>query len=227
LSKPTSRSNNMSQISWLIPTYNEEQNISQVIKQIPVGVPYVFDKSSDETPKIAAEVGAIVINRKGSGKGDAIREGLQLLSPRSDIIVIIDGDNTYSPLEVHPLLEELKNGADMAIGSRFLGHLEGEAMSRLNMWGNKVFNFMLNRRFKSKITDLLSGFRAIQVSALEKIALQASGFEIEVELTAKFLKNKLRVIEKPITYRRRCHRSRSKLNHFRDGFRVLLAILES
>lgn len=217
----------MHQIRWLIPTYNEEQNICQVIKQIPVGVPYVFDKSSDKTATIAAEAGAIVISRKGSGKGDAIREGIELLSSTSNIIVIIDGDNTYSPMEVFPLLEEIKNGADMAIGSRFLGYMEEGAMSRLHKWGNKLFNFALNRRFNSKITDLLSGFRVIRVSAMEGIDLRSSGFEIEVELTAKFLRRSLRIIEKPITYRRRLHNSDSKLNALRDGYRILLAILKN
>jgi len=217
----------MSQICWLIPTYNEEWNIRQVLEQIPVGIPYVFDKSSDDTAKIAAEAGAIVINRKGLGKGDAIREGVKLLSPNADIIVVIDGDNTYSPGEVFPLLEELKNGADMTIGSRLLGSMEEGAMSKFNKWGNKIFTFLLNRRFNSKITDLLSGFRAIRVSALKKIDLRSSGFEIEAELTAKFLRKNLKIVEKPITYRKRPDRSKSKLRVLRDGYRVLLAISKS
>jgi len=217
----------MGQISWLIPTYNEEQNIFQVIKQITVGTPYVLDKSSDKTAMIASEAGAIVINRKGLGKGDAIREGIELLGSTSDIIVIIDGDNTYSPKEVFSLLEEVKNGADMAIGSRFLGYMEKESMSRLNKWGNKLFNFLLNRLFNSKITDLNSGFRAIRVSTLREIDLRSKGFEVEAELTTKFLKKKLKVIEKPIAYRGRLYGSDSKLNAFRDGWKVLITILKS
>lgn len=217
----------MDKISWLIPTHNEEQNIRQVIEQVSVGTPYVFDKSSDDTAKIAAEAGAIVINRKGSGKGDAIREGVELLSSTADIIVVIDGDNTYSPTEVLPLLEELKNGADMTIGSRLLGNMEKGAMPRSHRWGNKFFSFLLNRRFNSKITDLLSGFRAIRVSALKSIELRSSGFEIEAELTAKFLKKNLKIVEKPITYRRRLGGSKSKLRILRDGYRILLTLSKS
>lgn len=217
----------MNRISWLIPTYNEERTIGQVIKQIPVGVPYVFDKSSDGTAKIATEAGAKVVNRKSVGKGGAVREGIELLSPISDVLVIIDGDNTYSPKEIFPLLTEIQNGAHMVVGSRFLGSMEEEAMSRLNKWGNRFFTYVLNTRFNSKISDPNSGFRVIKVSALDKINLASSGFEIEVELTAKFLKNKLKIVEKPITYRRRPGQSKSKLKVFRDGYRILSTILKS
>ena len=217
----------MNTISWLIPTYNEEQTIRQVIEQIPVGVPYVLDKSSDRTAEVAAEAGAKVVSRKGLGKGEAVREGFELLIPVSDTIVIIDGDNTYSPAEVFQLLNEIKNGADMAIGSRFLGSMENGAMSRLHRWGNKFLTFVFNRRFNSSTSDPNSGFRAIRVSALEKIDLDSKGFEIEVELTAKFLKNNRDVVEKPISYRTRPENSKGKLKVFRDGYRILSTILKS
>ena len=218
----------MSRISWLIPTCNEEQTVREVIEQIPIGVTYVLDKSSDRTADVAARAGARVVNRKGVGKGEGVREGFGLLIPLSDIIVMIDGDNTYSPTEVFPLLSEIEiNGADMAVGSRLLGSMEKGAMSRLHRWGNKFFAWVLNARFNSRITDPTSGFRAIRASALNDIDLNSKGFEIEVELTVSFLKSGLHVVEKPIVYHKRVSNSKSKLRGLRDGYIILSKILKS
>lgn len=218
----------MNRISWLIPTYNEEKTIRRVIEQIPVGVPYVFDKSSDNTAKIAKDAGAIVVPRKGVGKGDAMREAFDYLMPLSDVIITIDGDNTYSPIEVFTLLDEIENGVDMVIGSRFLGSIQNDAMSRLNSIGNRIINFILNLFFPSgsEITDSLSGFRAIRISSLKDINLTSKQFEIEVELTARFLKKKFKVVEKPISYRRRPEGSQSKLRPVNDGLINIKMILE-
>jgi dolichol-phosphate mannosyltransferase len=197
-----------------------------VIEQIRVGQAFVFDKSVDETKKIAKEAGAIVIDRKGQGKGEALQEGFEHLIPISDVIVIIDGDGTYFPEEVYPILESLNN-ADMVVGSRFLGNMSEGAMTDKNKAGNKFINSMINLFYSTKLTDALSGFRAIKVSSLKKIELKNSGFEIEAEMTVKFLKKKLKIVEKPISYRPRPLGSKSKLRPFRDAFRNVKLIVSN
>jgi len=211
-------------ISWLIPTYNEEASIKQVIKNIPIGMPYVFDKSSDNTPFLAKKAGAIVINRTGNGKGEAVREGITFLKPRSDIIIMIDGDNTYDPSEVFNLLSALKNGADMVTGSRFLGKQFEGAMGLLNRLGNYIFNFFINVLFNASLTDFLTGFRAFYVNNINPNELFSKGFDIEVELTTLFLRKKLNIIEVPISFYKRTDSSNSKWNIFFDGVKILYSI---
>jgi len=213
-------------IMWLIPTYNEELSIKDVIANIPIGVPYVFDKSMDKTPFIAKRAGAIVIHRKGNGKGEAVREGIELLKPLSDIIVIIDGDNTYSPSEIYKLIDALKNGADMAVGSRLLGRNYRDAMGITHRLGNRFFNFLINIFFDASLTDFLSGFRAFYAQTIDPNDISAKGFDIEVELTTMCLRNGLKIIEVPITYSKREHSSDSKLNMLTDGLKILLSILQ-
>lgn len=211
-------------ITWLIPTYNEEASIQDVIKSIPIGVPYVLDRSEDKTPIIAKEAGAIVIHRTGKGKGEAVKEGIERLKPISDIIILIDGDNTYSPYEVYSLLEALENGADMAIGSRMLGKQQKGSMGIINKLGNLLLNFSINTFFDVSLTDFLSGFRSFYSKKLDSNEIYSKGFDIEVELTTSFLRKGLKIVEVPITYSPRVDSSNSKLNIFIDGIKILYMI---
>jgi glycosyltransferase involved in cell wall biosynthesis len=183
----------------------------------------VDGQSPDGTASVAEGAGATVICQKGRGKGDALRMAFDAIA--ADIYVTIDGDGTYNALEIPQLLNPLLNQkADMVIGSRFLGSRERGAISVMNLLGNRVFNFFINlfytRRHMARITDSQSGFRAFHKSMLTHIDLCSHGFEIETELTVQAIKQRTRIKDVPIEYRRRTG-GLSKLNSILDGFRLL------
>lgn len=138
----------------------------------------------------------------------------------AEIFVFIDGDGTYLPIELDSLVKPILDGeADMVIGSRLKGEMEKDAMTMINKFGNKFFNFFIRRAVKFNIRDVLSGYRAVRGDSLKEIVLFSEGFEIEAEITLEFLGRKLRVMEVPISYKKR-HGSLSKLQPFKDGVKI-------
>jgi dolichol-phosphate mannosyltransferase len=209
----------------VILTLNEEGSIQGVIRNFSNTLPdmstkiIVIDgKSSDNTVEIARDAGVEVLIQKTMGKGAAIREAIEYTN--ADIVVFIDGDGTYTSEEVENLVTPIVNGeADMVIGSRFLGKMENGSITLLNKFGNRLFNFLIKISNKFKITDVLSGYRAIKRECLDEIVLFSVGFEIEVEMTMEFLSKKYRLIEVPISYQKRID-SKTKLRPFHDGFGI-------
>ena len=212
-------------IVCIIPTLNECETIGLVIERARKFVDHVVvvdGHSSDATSAIAGEAGADVILQDGKGKGMAIRTVFQKVP--GDIYVIIDGDATYDPFEINRIVDPIiRDEADIVIGSRLQGKIEEGAISRVNIVGNKLFNFLINTLFNGRITDSQSGFRALSRKAIDAIDLVTNGFEIETEMTIKALKEGLRVLEVPIRYLRR-RGTPSKLSAFTAGSRILKTI---
>lgn len=215
-------------VAVIIPCLNEEQTIATVVSGFRAVLPsariiVVDNCSTDNTAQRAREAGALVIGESRRGKGHALVRGFQAARDAQQI-VIVDGDDTYPPEDVIKLLSALDGGAEMAIGTRLMSH-EAGAFSTTHSIGNRLFIWLVRLLFGVRTQDLLSGYRAFTRRFLDLAALLAPGFEIEAELSLQALAHEFQVAEIPVRYRARPHASVSKLHAFRDGRRILLALL--
>jgi glycosyltransferase involved in cell wall biosynthesis len=219
-------------VSVVIPAYNEEKNIEEVLFRTnktmeTIGVPYelivVDDGSTDNTGLFAERQKATVLaNGTNKGKGHALQRGFQ--SARGTVIVTIDADGSHQPEEIPRLLKPLLNGSDIVAGSRFLGRREKGSVKRLHLLGNRFFNLVIFLLTKKYITDSQTGFRAFKKEVLKGMAITSNGYGIETELTMKILKNGFIVHEEPITIDKR-KQGYSHLNPLRDGIMIFKTII--
>ena len=220
-------------ISVVIPAYNEEKTIGEVLsKTIQVmenfGNPYeiivVDDGSTDKTREAASSYKVTVLtNGINKGKGYALRKGFR--HARGQIIVTLDADGSHDPKEIPKLIEPLYNGADIAAGSRFLGNGKNST-TKLNRLGNKIINAIIMTLTGRYVTDSQTGFRAIKREVLERLNLNSERYEIETELTVKGLKNGFRYVEVPIDCKKRRYHC-SKLRLIVDSAKILETILRA
>ncbi|HEX8423561.1 MAG TPA: glycosyltransferase [Pyrinomonadaceae bacterium] len=215
-------------IALLIPCYNEELTVAEVVRQFRAQLPeadiYVFDNNSnDRTVECAREAGALVYFERRQGKGYVVQSMFRQVD--ADIYIMVDGDGTYPPAEVHRLIEPvLRDEADMVVGSRLHDESSSQFKS-LNRMGNKMFLSVLNSVFKVKITDMLSGYRVFNRRFVKGVPLFGGGFETETELTIKALERGYRVVEVPVDLTTRPEGSFSKIRIVHDGLRILNTIL--
>jgi dolichol-phosphate mannosyltransferase len=210
----------------LIPTLNEEESIEPVIREFRSlgfeNILVVDGHSTDRTVAKARAAGARIFIQSGSGKGQALKEVFEEIE--EEFILLIDGDGTYLPSDAAFLLEPVLRGkADHVVGNR-LGNIEGGALKRLNMFGNRMINLFFAAIYRVHLTDILSGYRAFSREGILRLDLTTPGFEIESEITIESVKKGLRIIEVPITYRPRPAGTKTKLHPFRDGFKIILTI---
>ena len=211
----------------LIPAFNEEKTICDVVEEYHRALPEADivvgdNNSTDDTVRFAREAGAKVIHCEAQGKGNAVRYMLQHIE--ADLYVMTDADLTYSASNIRELLEPvLERQADMVVGSRI--QISKRAFSLSHKVGNVILTTLLNRIFKVKLKDILSGYRVLSRRLVENLILLAEGFEIEAELTIRTLQEHYRIIEVPVDYRKRPEGSSSKLNTWGDGFLILYTII--
>ncbi len=210
----------------LIPTLNEEDAIAGVIgefREMGFSDILVIDGNSrDRTRELAKGAGARVVVQSGRGKGQALKEAFDLIE--ADFIVMIDGDGTYLPAEVCLLLDPVFAGkADHVMGNRFANLQEG-ALTRLNSAGNRLINFFFRLIYAVPLNDILTGYRAFSQEGVRRLDLTMAGFEIETEMTVDSVKKGLVIAEVPITYRARTTGTKTKLNPFMDGARIIATI---
>ncbi|VVB71020.1 Glycosyltransferase AglJ [uncultured archaeon] len=210
----------------LIPTLNEEESIESVIREFKAlgyeNILLVDGHSTDATVEKARAAGARIFLQSGSGKGQALKEVFEQIE--EEYILLIDGDGTYSPGEASSLLEPVQKGrADHVVGNRF-GKLQGGALKKLNMIGNKMINRFFALIYGIHLTDILSGYRAFTTEGIRLLDLSTPGFEIESEITIESVKKGLRIAEIPITYKSRPAGTKTKLHPFRDGLKIILTI---
>jgi glycosyltransferase involved in cell wall biosynthesis len=215
-------------IAILIPCLNEEQSIAQVVaqfrEQLPAASVFVFDNgSTDRTAELARAAGATVMAEPRQGKGYVVQSMFRRVE--ADVYVMVDGDGTYPAAEVQRLIEPILNDdADMVVGSRLQPGTASEFRS-MNRLANGLVLGLLNSMFGSKLTDILSGYRAFNRRFVKTMPLFGGGFEIETELTIKAVARGFRIIEIPTTLTARSEGSYSKIRFFRDGFLILNTLL--
>jgi glycosyltransferase involved in cell wall biosynthesis len=215
-------------VAVVIPCYNEAATIGKVVADFRSALPgariiVVDNASSDDTAAIADAAGALVLSESRRGKGYALLHGFRA-ARRARYVVMVDGDDTYPAEDALRLIEAVENGADVAIGTR-LTDFESGAFRSKHTLGNKLFIWLIRALFGVKTRDLFSGYRVFTQRFLELSPLIAQGFEVETELSIQALAGGFLVTEIPVRYRARPADSPSKLNTFRDGYRILVALL--
>lgn len=219
----------MKDVAVLVPCYNEELTIKKVIndfqKELPDAKIYVYDNNSkDRTAQIAKSEGAVVVPEYRQGKGNVVRSMFRDID--ADIYVMVDGDDTYPADEVHKLIEAVEEGNDMVIGDRLSSTYFTENKRLFHNTGNSLVRLLINSIFKSNIKDVMTGYRAFSKRFVKTIAVMSPGFQIETELTATSLQYRYNVKSIPITYRDRPEGSSSKLNTYKDGFKVIMTLFD-
>ena len=214
-------------IAVVVPCYQEEQTIGKVVAdflhELPDAKIYVYDNNcTDSTATAARQAGATVIREKRQGKGFVVASIFAKID--ADILVMVDGDDTYEASHVHKLLEPiLRDDADMTVATRLAAHAE-KSFRPLHVFGNQLVCRVIKWIYPAQLTDIFSGYRAFTRDCVRQIPITARGFDVETELTLQALYRGLVIKEVPAPYRARPEGSFSKLNTFSDGFRVLLRL---
>jgi glycosyltransferase involved in cell wall biosynthesis len=219
----------MTKIALLVPCYNEEKTIGQVIKEFRQYIPeadiYVYDNNStDNTVKIALENGVIVRHEYRQGKANVVRSMFMQID--ADYYIMVDGDNTYPASQVNQLLDlMISRNYDMVVGDRLSnGTYINENKRIFHNFGNNLVKSLINSIFKSDLHDIMTGYRIFSKRFVKTYPVMCHGFELETEMTIFALNNQLGIAEVPINFTDRPEGSFSKLNTFSDGRKVLLTI---
>ena len=219
---------NKKKIAVLIPCYNESKTIKKVVEDYKKALPeadiYVYDNnSSDHTDEIAREAGAIVRYEYRQGKGNVIRSMFKDID--ADCYLMIDGDDTYPAENAQEMCDLILEGkADMVIGDRLSSTYFTENKRPFHNFGNRLVRGLINFLFESNVRDIMTGYRAFSYEFVKTFPVLSKGFEIETEMTIHALDKNFLLKEVKVGYRDRPAGSVSKLNTYRDGFRVLKTI---
>ncbi len=213
-------------IAFLIPAYNEEGGIGKTIKSafdsIPDSKVYVCDNNSnDSTRSEAIKYGAKVINESKKGKGNAVKKLFNFVD--ADIYIMVDGDNTYNLKYLPSALDYfIENNLDIMTGNRFA--LKNRSyMRKGHALGNKSFTKLLNYLCNVETSDIFSGLRIMSRSFIDSFPVISSEFEIETEISVFASKMNFRNKDFPTEVKSR-ENSVSKLNTFKDGFKIIYFI---
>jgi dolichol-phosphate mannosyltransferase len=211
-------------VTVLVPTLNEAPTIQGLVQEFAAlgyrRVLVVDGRSTDRTAELAAEAGAEVLVQTGRGKGNAVIEAFREIE--TPYVLMVDGDGTYAPSDADRMLAPLAQGFDQVIGDR-LGESQRRAFSRLNYSGNWLLNRLFRLAHGRYLGDILSGYRAFTRAAIGQMVLKEQGFGIETELSVEAVRTGHRIRVVPVTYVRR-DGTATKLNPFRDGYRIAVTI---
>jgi len=215
-------------IAVLVPCYNEEAAVATVVASFRSALPaaeiYIYDNNSrDRTAAVAREAGAIVRSERRQGKGNVVRR--MFADVEADIYVLVDGDATYDAPSAPGMIDKLLDEhLDMVVGLRID---QSQAAYRLgHRTGNRMLTGFLAWTFGRDFQDILSGYRVFSRRFVKSFPVLSDGFEIETELAVYALELSLPVAEVETPYYARPEGSFSKLNTWRDGFRILGTMLK-
>ena len=200
----------MTKIIVIIPAFNEEQSIANVVNDIPKNsvdeIIVVNNNSTDQTARIAQKAGATVLFETQKGYGYACLKGMEYIAKQNlqpDIVVFLDGDYSDYPEQItevtRPILE---NNIDLVIGSRNNSQRAKNSMTPQQVFGNWLATFLMKLFFKANFTDL-GPFRAIKYNKLLALNMTDKTYGWTVEMQLKAVKNKYKYTEVPVKYRER------------------------
>ena len=219
-------------VSVVIPVYNEESTIREIIervqavpvdKEIIVVDDYSTDGTSDELTKLEAE-GAIRLYRHevNKGKGAACRTGIAKIE--GDVVIIQDADLEYDPADYPILLGPIEKGRSKVVyGSRFLG--AHKAMYFWHSVGNKMLTLVTNVLYNTTLTDMETCYKVFTADIARKLTLKSNRWGFDPELTAKILKMGNRIYEVPISYTGREFDEGKKIS-WKDGFTIIWVLIK-
>lgn len=218
-------------LSVIIPVYNEESTIRQVVQKVQEA-PYekeiiiVDDGSKDGTRDQITQISDSnvikVFHEKNQGKGAAIRTGCSKAS--GDIILIQDADLEYDPTDYPQLLEPIfQDRADVVFGSRFLGGGPHRVLYFWHSFGNRLLTLLANMLNDLNLSDMETGYKVFNREVLNAITIRSDRFGFEPEFTAKVARKKFRIYEVPISYHGRGYKEGKKIT-WRDGVAALFWI---
>lgn len=213
-------------IAVLLPCHNEEASITRVVADFKNVLPdaeiFVFDNNStDRTCELAEQAGATVRAEPWQGKGNVVRRMFADLE--ADVYVMADGDDTYDSSAAPAMIDLLlRQHLDMVSGARVSD--EKAAYRAGHRFGNVLLTSIVGLLFGSKFSDMLTGYRVFSRRFVKSFPALSRGFEIETELSVHALELRMPVAEVETRYKTRPEDSVSKLNTWRDGFRILRTI---
>ncbi len=214
-------------VSIIIPAYNEEKTIYQVLEALAREVPdaaeiiVVDDGSKDQTGAIAREYAArhpqvrVLQQPRNQGKTAALRAGFA--ASTGDIVIVQDADLEYDPVDIPVLTEPIIKGrADVVYGSRFMTRRASRVLYFRHYLANQVLTFLSNLLTDLNLSDVETGYKAFRGEIIRNMVIETQGFGFEIEVTAKVAKLKCRVYEVPISYYGRTYEEGKKIG-FKDG----------
>lgn len=233
-------------LSIIIPVLNEENTIEEILKKVvfaelPVGfkkeIIVVDDGSTDKSilkvnsliKNQKAKMIKLISHKKNLGKGAAVKTGIQ--NSKGDLIIIQDADLEYDPSYYLVLLAPFKKDKTQVVyGSRLVNY-------PLKLWGsnktvlpfhllaNKFLTSLTNLIYGSNLTDMETGYKLFKANDLKKIHLNSNKFDFEAEITAKLLKNKIPIIEIPISIKPRTYKEGKKIG-WKDGVSAIWTLMK-
>ncbi len=223
-------------LSILVPMYNEAGTILFVLNKVKLALEGEsfeiivvddgsVDHSRDEVENFIALNPSLPVHyhhQINQGKGGAIRTGIK--NATGEILVVQDADLEYDPTDILPLLTPFIEGAKVVYGSRNLSKGEREHSTLLFYWGGLLVTYATNFLFGSKLTDEATGYKLFHASLFETLSFKHNDFAWEPEITAKILKNKIDIIEKPITYKPRSKDEGKKISWI-DGVKAIAVLV--
>ncbi len=217
-------------VSIIVPTLNEADNVPHIVERIrdvmdsraeSYEIIVVDGFSDDATVDRARDAGCQVVQEPG-GKGDAIRRGIA--EADGDILITMDADLSHRATELGLLIEGIRAGYDVCLGSRFIQGGGTNDMPIHRYLGNRVFVLLVNLFWNTDFSDLCYGYRSFRADAFDEMDVDATGFDIETELSIRAAKNGLRMLEVP-SFEKERRAGDAKLRTFSDGLRILRTIL--
>jgi glycosyltransferase involved in cell wall biosynthesis len=228
----------MPQLSVIIPCFNEQATIGEIIRQVRSSAPeaeiiVVDDGSTDGSRDILRRSATeshlqvrVLLHDKNRGKGAALHTGFE--AAQGEILLIQDADLEYDPRDypalLRPILEGRADVVDVVYGSRFLGGPR-KAMMFWHMVANKMLTLMTNILYDTILSDMETGYKVFKADVIKGIPLRAKRFDFEPEVTAKMLKRRHRIYEVPISFDPREYEQGKKIG-LKDAFEAVWTLLK-
>ena len=225
-------------LSIIIPVFNEEKTVGKILKKVldlkiaNVGkeIIVVDDGSTDKTRQILKQIKniKIILHDNNKGKGSAVKTGIK--NATGDYIIIQDADLEYDPEQIRTLIQPiLENQAGVVYGTRLkrLPNFSKEEKTfqfLLHYFGNRFLSLITSILYGQFVTDMETCYKLFPKKAVDRMKLNARGFEFEPEITAKLLKSGYKILEIPINTIPRGYDEGKKLNTFRDGTKALMTL---
>jgi glycosyltransferase involved in cell wall biosynthesis len=220
-------------LSVIIPCYNEETTVEEIVRQVLATdlvheVIVVDDGSTDGTRDVLARMGnqdrvRIILHERNRGKGAAVRTGLQHAT--GEVMLVQDADLEYDPRDYPAMLRPIEEGRAKAVyGSRFLGGPR-RTMFFWHMVGNRFLTLVTNLLYDTILSDMETCYKMFTADVAASLNLKSPGWGFDPEITAKILRQGIRIYEVPISYAGREFEEGKKIG-WRDGFTVLWTLLK-